>query len=76
VIIKGLHDLLVLIVSGLFAAVPSYFVPPGVGLSVLSAANFVLPLSELGLVMTAIGAFAVASLGYALVVRVVTVIRG
>jgi hypothetical protein len=76
VILKGLHDFLVALVGILFDLLPAYSVPPGVGLSVLSAANFVLPLSELGLVLTAIGAFAVASLGYALIIRLITVIRG
>ncbi len=75
-ILKGLHDLLIVLLETLFGMLPTYNVPPGVGLSVLSAANFVLPLSELALLIAAVGAYAVASLSYAMIMRLVAVIRG
>lgn len=73
---KLLFDLLAGLLTVLFAALPEYVIPPGISLSALAAADFVLPLSELALVFGALVAYAVASLGYAAVMRVVKIVRG
>ncbi len=75
-IVQGLYDLLKLILGALLFLLPSYTPPAGVGLSALAAADFILPLSELGLLFGAVGAYVIASLGYMLIVRLVNWIRG
>lgn len=67
----GLHQLLKLLLQALLIGLPSYTMPEGVSLSLLSAADFVLPLSELALAFGALVAYAVASLSYTLVMRLV-----
>lgn len=75
-IVTGLADLCYLILNFFISPIPNYTPPSGIGLGVLAAANFVLPLSELALVMAAVVAFAVASLGYTAVMRVIKLVRG
>lgn len=75
-IVTGFYNLLKLILGALLFLLPSYTPPPGIGLSALAAADYILPLSELGFLFGAIGAYVVASLGYMLVVRLVNWIRG
>lgn len=73
---KVLFDFLSELLRLLFAALPTYKIPQGVSLSALAAADFVLPLSELALVFGALVAYAVASLGYTAILRVIKIIRG
>lgn len=75
-IVEGLVVLLKLVLSALLVLLPSYTPPAGVGLSVLAAADFVLPLSELGLVMGAVIAYSTAGLAYTGVMRIVKFVRG
>ena len=75
-IIEGLFELLKMLLQVLLALLPSYEPPPSLGLSVLAAADFVLPLSELGLVMGGVVAYLTASLAYTGVMRLIKFIRG
>lgn len=75
-ILTALHDLIFAVLGVLVLALPTYTPPAGISLSVLSAANFILPLSELGLLMTAVGAYVVATLTYTLVKRGINWLRG
>lgn len=75
-ILSGLFTVLKGLLSYLVVLLPTYSPPPGVGLSALAAADFILPLSELGLLFGALAAYVVASLGYVLIVRVVNWVRG
>lgn len=68
--------LLKALLAALLVLLPSYTPPPGVGLSVLAAADFVLPLSELGVVVGGMVAYATASLGYTAVMRIIKFVRG
>jgi hypothetical protein len=76
VILEALYSLVKLLIGALVLLLPTYTPPPGIGLSVLSAANFVLPLSELGLLLGAVGVYASAGLIYTGVMRVFKFIRG
>ena len=64
------------LLSVFLAIFPSYTPPAGLGLSALSAADFLLPLSELGLLFGAMVAYATASLGYMAIIRIIAWIRG
>ena len=64
------------LLTALFALLPTYTIPQGISLSALAAADFVLPLSELALVFGALVAYAVASLGYAAILRIIKLVRG
>lgn len=75
-ILEGLFSLFELMVTALFALCPQYTVPQNLGLSVLQAANFVLPISELALAMGALLAYATASLGYTAILRIIKIVRG
>lgn len=75
-IVGGLATLLYKVLALLLVLLPTYQPPPGVGLAVLSAADFVLPLSELAAVMGAVVAYLTASLLYAGITRVVKFVRG
>lgn len=75
-IVEWLLALLKALLTALLFFLPSYAPPPGVGLSVLAAADFVLPLSELGLVMGAVVAYSTAGLLYTAVMRIVKLVRG
>lgn len=75
-IVDQLYALLVLVLKLLLFALPSYTPPESLGLSVLQAANFVLPLAELGVLAGAAVAYATATLGYTGIMRVVKLLRG
>lgn len=75
-IVSGLLQLLHVVASVLLVLLPNYTPPPSVGLSALQAADFVLPIAELGLVMGAVVAYATASLGYTLIMRAFKFLRG
>lgn len=75
-IIQGLADLAYQIFRIFFFLLPSYSPPAGQGLSILSAANVVLPLSELALIMGAVVAYATASLLYTGIMRMLKFLRG
>lgn len=75
-IISGLLQLLYVIAQVLLLLLPTYTPPPSVGLTALQAADFVLPIAELALVMGAVVAYATGSLGYTLIMRVLKFLRG
>ena len=75
-IISGLMKLLNALLAVLLVGLPDYEPPQSVGLSVLAAADFVLPLSELGLAFGALVAYATASLIWMGVMKVVNLVRG
>lgn len=75
-IISGLFQLLIVVLKFFLVALPAYEPPKSLGLSVLAAADFVLPLSELALVMGGVVAYLTASLAYTAVMRVLKLVRG
>ncbi len=69
-------DWLVGLLIGLASLLPRFDMPTGTSLSVLAAANFVLPIAEIPVVFTVMVAFAIASGIYFLWNWVVKKLRG
>lgn len=72
----GITQVILAIARVLLLALPSYTLPEGISLSILAAADFILPLSELLLVFAAGAAFATASLVYTLAMRLLRLLVG
>ncbi len=69
-------DWLVTVLSGLASLLPDFPMPTGTSLSILAAANFVLPIAEIPVMFSVMAAFAIASGFYFLWNWVIKKIRG
>jgi hypothetical protein len=69
-------DWVVAVLSALASILPDFQMPTGTSLTILAAANFVLPIAEIPVIFTVMVSFAVASSAYFLWNWVIKKIRG
>jgi hypothetical protein len=75
-ITDAILDILFTAFNALFALFPSYTLPQSPGLSMLAAANIVLPIDTFVTLMTGSIAFVFVGLGVWLIDRLIRLIRG
>lgn len=75
-IVGGLVSLLVLVLLGLVALLPSYTPPPAADLSAFSVIAWLLPVNQILVIASLMVAAVVATLGYTLINWLINKLRG